>query len=164
MSGSILGKNFQISTWGESHGSALGVVIDGCPAGLNLSEEDIQSDLDLRKPGSNKFGTQRKESDTVHILSGVFEGKTTGTPISLIVYNENHKSSDYSNIKDVLYEARLGFPFYYVYIKSTDITKVDSDFLSKLRQEIGVEIGNEIIKSVELCIDFDATKKRARKK
>ena len=70
----------------------------------------------------------------------------------------------YSNIKDVLYEARLGFPFYYVYIKSTDITKVDSDFLSKLRQEIGVEIGNEIIKSVELCIDFDATKKRARKK
>ena len=98
MSGSVYGKNFTVSTWGESHGKALGVVIDGCPAGIELSEEDIQKDLDLRKPGSNKFGTKRKESDTVHILSGVFEGKTTGTPISLIVYNEDQHSKDYGNL------------------------------------------------------------------
>lgn len=111
MSGSIFGKNFQISTWGESHGEALGVVIDGCPAGLSLCEEDIQADLDLRKPGSNKFGTQRKESDTVHILSGVFEGKTTGTPISLVIYNENHKSADYSNIKDVFRPGHADYTF-----------------------------------------------------
>lgn len=98
MSGSVYGKNFTVSTWGESHGKALGVVIDGCPAGIELSEKDIQKDLDLRKPGSNKFGTKRKESDAVHILSGVFEGKTTGTPISLIVYNEDQHSRDYGNI------------------------------------------------------------------
>ncbi len=111
MSGSILGKNFQISTWGESHGSALGVVIDGCPAGLDLCEEDIQKDLNLRKPGSNKFGTSRKESDAVHILSGVFEGKTTGTPISLVVYNENQKSSDYTNIKNIFRPSHADYTF-----------------------------------------------------
>ena len=115
MSGSILGKNFQISTWGESHGEALGVVIDGCPAGIALCEEDIQKDLDLRKPGSNKFGTQRKESDTVHILSGVFEGKTTGTPISLVVYNENQKSRDYSNIMNVFRPGHADYTFYKKY-------------------------------------------------
>ncbi len=115
MSGSIIGKNFQISTWGESHGAALGVVIDGCPAGIALCEEDIQKDLDLRKPGSNKFGTQRKESDTVHILSGVFEGKTTGTPISLVVYNENQKSRDYSNIMNVFRPGHADYTFYKKY-------------------------------------------------
>jgi len=111
MSGSIWGKNFQISTWGESHGKALGVVIDGCPSGISLSEEDIQKDLDLRKPGSNKYGTKRNESDTIHILSGVFEGRTTGTPISLIVYNEDHNSSDYSNIKDIFRPGHADFTF-----------------------------------------------------
>ena len=84
MSGSIYGKNFQISTWGESHGEALGVVIDGCPAGLSLCEKDIQTDLDLRKPGSNKFGTQRKKATLFIYFQVVFEGKTTGTPISLV--------------------------------------------------------------------------------
>ncbi|MBR5467972.1 MAG: chorismate synthase [Firmicutes bacterium] len=120
MSGSVYGKNFTISTWGESHGKALGVVIDGCPAGIELCEEDIQKDLDLRKPGSNKFGTKRKESDTVHILSGVFEGKTTGTPISLVVYNEDHHSADYGNIAytyrpghaDYTFDAKYGFRDY----------------------------------------------------
>lgn len=120
MSGSVFGKNFTVSTWGESHGKALGVVIDGCPAGISLLEEDIQKDLDLRKPGSNKFGTKRKESDTVHILSGVFEGKTTGTPISLVIYNEDQHSKDYGNIAytyrpghaDYTFDEKYGFRDY----------------------------------------------------
>ena len=85
MAGSIYGKLFTVTTWGESHGKGLGVVIDGCPAGIALSEEDIQIYLDRRKPGQNEFTTKRNESDKVSILSGVFEGKTTGTPISLVV-------------------------------------------------------------------------------
>ncbi|SIR18271.1 chorismate synthase [Halanaerobium kushneri] len=101
MAGSILGDIFKISTWGESHGKALGVVIDGCPAGLELSEADIQKDLDRRKPGQSPFATPRKEGDKIEILSGVFEGRTTGTPISLIIYNKNQKSKDYSALKDV---------------------------------------------------------------
>ncbi|HHW67007.1 MAG: chorismate synthase [Epulopiscium sp.] len=120
MAGSIFGKHFQISTWGESHGKALGVVIDGCPAGISLSEEDIQKDLDRRKPGQSPFSTPRKESDKVEILSGVFEGKTTGTPISLIVYNTNQRSYDYSEIAkcyrpghaDFTYDEKYGFRDY----------------------------------------------------
>jgi len=111
MGGSIFGNNFRITTWGESHGTGLGVVIDGCPAGLPLSEEDIQSFLDRRKPGQSKFTTPRKESDTVHILSGVFEGKTTGTPISLAVWNENQKSKDYSAIADIYRPGHADFGF-----------------------------------------------------
>ena len=96
MAGSILGDLFKLSTWGESHGKALGAVVDGCPAGLELAEEDIQKDLNRRRPGQSPFTTPRKEGDKVEILSGVFEGKTTGTPISLIIYNKNQKSKDYS--------------------------------------------------------------------
>lgn len=98
MAGSIYGNIFRISTWGESHGKAIGVVVDGCPAGLELSEEDIQKFLDRRKPGTSPFVTPRKESDIVEILSGVFEGKTTGTPISMIVRNMDQHSKDYSEI------------------------------------------------------------------
>ncbi|AUS97633.1 chorismate synthase [Clostridium thermosuccinogenes] len=120
MSGSIFGKVFQISTWGESHGKALGVVIDGCPAGISLCEEDIQKDLDKRKPGNSPFSTPRKEDDRVEILSGVFEGKTTGTPISLIVHNTNQRSSDYTEISrlyrpghaDYTYDQKYGFRDY----------------------------------------------------
>jgi len=120
MSGSIYGKNFQISTWGESHGKALGVVIDGCPAGLELCEADIQKDLDRRKPGRSKFSTPRVEDDAVEILSGVFEGKTTGTPISLIIYNNNQRPYDYSEISkcyrpghaDYVYNEKYGFRDY----------------------------------------------------
>jgi len=120
MSGSVLGKNFRITTWGESHGKALGVVIDGCPAGIPLSEEDIQKDLDKRKPGNSPFSTPRKEDDKVEILSGVFEGKTTGTPISLIVYNNNQRSYDYSELAqcyrpghaDYTYDQKYGFRDY----------------------------------------------------
>ena len=98
MAGSNYGKLFQITTWGESHGKALGVVIDGCPAGLPLSLEDIQVFLDRRKPGTSSISTPRKEADQVEILSGVFEGKTTGTPISLLVPNTSQISKDYSEI------------------------------------------------------------------
>ncbi len=98
MAGSSFGNIFKITTWGESHGKALGVVIDGCPAGLSLCEEDIQVYLDRRKPGQSRISTPRREDDAVEILSGVFEGRTTGTPISLMVRNTSQISKDYSEI------------------------------------------------------------------
>ena len=98
MAGSSMGTIFKITTWGESHGAGIGVVIDGCPAGLSLSEKEIQSFLNRRKPGQNRFSTPRKEDDAVEILSGVFEGRTTGTPISLLVRNTSQRSQDYSEI------------------------------------------------------------------
>ena len=101
MSGSVYGTIFKISTWGESHGAGVGVVVDGCPAGLPLNEEDIQKYLDRRKPGQSKFTTARSEGDKAEILSGVFEGKTTGTPISIVIRNTDQRSHDYSNIMDV---------------------------------------------------------------
>ena len=94
MAGSIYGTLFRVSTWGESHGKGIGVVIDGCPAGLPLDEEDIQRYLDRRKPGQSRFTTARQEGDQVEILSGVFEGKTTGTPIALEVRNTDQRSHD----------------------------------------------------------------------
>ena len=94
MAGSSFGNIFRITTWGESHGKGIGVVVDGCPAGLPLCEEDIQKFLDRRKPGQSKFTTQRNESDTVEIVSGIFEGKTTGTPISMMVWNKDQHSAD----------------------------------------------------------------------
>ncbi len=101
MAGSGYGTQFKITTWGESHGKALGVVIDGCPAGLKLNESDIQIFMDRRKPGTGALTTMRKESDMVEILSGVFEGVTTGCPISLMVKNEDQRSKDYGNIANV---------------------------------------------------------------
>ena len=98
MAGNTFGKIFRITTWGESHGKALGVVVDGVPAGLPVSEADIQAFLDRRKPGASRFSTPRKEADAVQILSGVFEGKTTGTPISLLIPNTSQRSADYSEI------------------------------------------------------------------
>lgn len=111
MAGSTYGKLFKISTWGESHGKAIGVVIDGCPSGVPLTIEDIQSDLDKRKPGQSPYATPRKEADKVEILSGIFEGKTTGTPISLIVHNTNQKSKDYSNIAKVYRPGHADYAF-----------------------------------------------------
>ena len=98
MAGSTFGTIFRVSTWGESHGKGVGVVVDGCPAGLSITEEDIQVYLNRRKPGQSRFTTPRKEDDCVEILSGVFEGKTTGTPISMVVYNKTQRSGDYSEI------------------------------------------------------------------
>lgn len=111
MAGSTYGTIFKITTWGESHGKALGVVIDGCPAGLPLSEEDIQPYLDRRKPGQTSISTPRKESDQVELLSGVFEGKTTGTPISLMIRNTSQKSSDYSQIASCYRPGHADYPF-----------------------------------------------------
>lgn len=118
--GSSIGTVFKVTTWGESHGAAIGVVVDGCPAGLALCEADIQTLLDRRKPGQSKFTTQRKEGDQVEILSGVFEGKTTGTPISMIVRNLDQRSADYSQIAgcyrpghaDYTYDEKYGFRDY----------------------------------------------------
>lgn len=120
MAGSTFGTQFKITTWGESHGQGIGVVIDGCPAGLSLDETDIQQFLNRRKPGQSRFSTPRKENDQVQILSGVFEGKTTGTPISLIVFNENQRSADYSDIAsyyrpghaDYTFDMKYGFRDY----------------------------------------------------
>ena len=98
MSGNTLGTLFTVTSFGESHGPALGCVVDGCPPGLALSEADIQHDLDRRKPGTSRHVTQRRESDKVEILSGVFEGKTTGTPIALLIRNEDQRSKDYGNM------------------------------------------------------------------
>lgn len=120
MAGSHYGTLFQISTWGESHGKALGVVVDGCPAGLPLEEKDIQKYLDRRKPGQSKISTPRKEADQVEILSGVFDGKTTGTPISMLVPNTSQKSGDYSEIAsyyrpghaDYTFDQKYGFRDY----------------------------------------------------
>ena len=98
MASSSTGQMFVVINFGESHGPAVGCVIDGCPPGLELSVEDIQRDLDRRRPGTSRFVTQRRESDAVHILSGVYEGKTTGTPIALIIYNEDQRSKDYGSI------------------------------------------------------------------
>ncbi|MDF2944025.1 MAG: aroC [Herbinix sp.] len=120
MSGSVFGTIFKISTWGESHGNGIGVVIDGCPAGLFLEEEYVQAYLNRRKPGQTKYSTPRKEEDKVSILSGVFEGRTTGTPISLVVYNENQRSGDYSSIAsyyrpghaDYTFDQKYGFRDY----------------------------------------------------
>lgn len=120
MSGSSFGNLFRITTWGESHGKALGVVIDGCPAGLVLEERDIQAFLDRRKPGQTAVSTPRREADRVEILSGVFEGKTTGTPILLLIPNTSQKSSDYSDIAsyyrpghaDYSFDEKFGFRDY----------------------------------------------------
>jgi len=117
MSGNSFGNSFVVTTFGESHGVALGCVIDGCPPGLELSKEDIQKELDKRKPGSSKYTTQRKEDDEVEILSGVFEGRTTGTPIGLMIRNQDQKSKDYDDLKDTfrpshadyVYSKKYGF-------------------------------------------------------
>ena len=120
MAGSSFGNLFRITTWGESHGPALGVVVDGCPAGLTLEAGDIQTYLDRRKPGQNRISTPRREADEVEILSGVFEGRTTGTPISMMIRNTSQHSADYSEIAgcyrpghaDYTYDAKYGFRDY----------------------------------------------------
>ena len=152
MAGSIFGTHFRIETFGESHGEGLGVVIDGCPAGLSLCAEDIQIYLNRRKPGQSKFTTPRKEADAVEILSGVFEGKTTGTPIALLVRNTSQRSSDYSEIAssyrpghaDFTFDAKYGFRDYRGGGRSSGretIGRVAAGAIAcKLLQELGVTV------------------------
>lgn len=109
--GSTIGNIFKITTWGESHGKAIGVVVDGCPAGLSLCEEDIQVYLDRRKPGQSRFTTPRREEDKVEILSGVFEGKTTGTPVSMIIPNKDQRSRDYGEIASIYRPGHADYTF-----------------------------------------------------
>ncbi len=109
------GNRFRFTTFGESHGKALGCIVDGVPAGIKIDEEFIQSEMDRRKPGQNKFATARKEGDVVEILSGIFEGITTGTPISMVIFNENQKSSDYSNVKDLFRPGHADFTYFNKY-------------------------------------------------
>ena len=120
MAGNTFGRVFTVTSFGESHGPALGCVVDGCPPGLALSEADLQPDVDRRRPGTSQYTSQRREPDTVRILSGVFEGRTTGTPIGLIVENQDQRSRDYEKIKDrfrpghadYTYQQKYGFRDY----------------------------------------------------
>ena len=120
MSGNTIGKLFAVTSFGESHGPAIGCIVDGCPPGMSLTEADLQEDLDRRKPGTSRHTTQRREADEVKILSGVFEGKTTGTPISLLIENTDQRSKDYSKISetfrpghaDYTYQQKYGFRDY----------------------------------------------------
>jgi len=111
MAGNSIGKLFTVTSFGESHGPALGCIIDGCPPGLELDSSDLQRDLDRRKPGTSRFTTQRREADEVKILSGIFEGKTTGTPIGLLIENTDQRSKDYSNIKDSFRPAHADYTY-----------------------------------------------------
>lgn len=111
MPGNTFGQAFAVTTFGESHGRAIGAVVDGCPPGLELAESDLQRDLDRRRPGQSKYTTQRKEDDVVRILSGVFDGTTTGTPIALLIENTDQRSRDYSKIKDVYRPAHADFTY-----------------------------------------------------
>ncbi len=159
MSGSTIGNILKITTWGESHGKGLGVVVDGCPAGIVLNEEIIQKDMDRRKPGANKYGTKRQEGDKIQILSGVFEGKTTGTPISMAVFNEDQRSRDYSNIMNVYrpghadmgFDKKYGFRDYRGGGRSSGretLARVAGGVVAKqLLSEIGIEI-NAYTKSI----------------
>lgn len=152
MAGSTFGTLFRITTWGESHGKGIGVVIDGCPAGLSLCEEDIQTFLNRRKPGQNKYTTARQEADAVEILSGVFEGKTTGTPISLVVFNKDQRSKDYSDIAsyyrpghaDYTFDQKYGFRDYRGGGRSSGretIGRVAAGAVaSKILQELGIQV------------------------
>ncbi len=171
MSGSIYGNLFKLSTWGESHGPGIGVVVDGCPAGLALKEEDIQLYLDRRKPGQNQYSTPRKEDDTVQILSGVFQGYTTGTPISLIVYNKDQRSKDYSDIAgyyrpghaDYTFDQKYGFRDYRGGGRSsgreTTARVAAGAIAASILKEMGIEV-NAYTKSIgPISIDYEKCKR-----
>src|SRR5512140_2304548 len=115
MSGNTFGTLFTVTTFGESHGPAIGCIVDGCPPGMELSKEDVQLDLDRRKPGTSRHVTQRREADTVEILSGVFEGKTTGTPIALLIRNEDQRSKDYGSIAQTFRPGHADYTYWQKY-------------------------------------------------
>jgi len=153
VAGNTFGKIFTVTSFGESHGAALGCVVDGCPPGLELREADLQADVDRRRPGTSKFTTQRRESDTVRILSGVFEGRTTGTPIGLLVENEDQRSRDYEKIKDrfrpghadYTYQQKYGFRDYRGGGRSSareTVMRVAAGAIARkfLRERLGVSI------------------------
>ena len=170
MAGSQFGKIFHISTFGESHGKALGVVVDGCPAGLSLSEEDIQEMLERRRPGKNLKMTQRKEGDKVEILSGIFEGKTTGTPIAMVVRNEDQRSKDYGEIAhafrpghgDYGFFAKYGFRDYRGGGRSSGretIARVAAGAIAKkMLLELGISVRAKVIELAGISLTEDRQK------
>lgn len=173
MAGSSFGNIFRITTWGESHGEALGVVIDGCPAGLTVDASDIQAYLDRRKPGQTKIATPRKEADAAEILSGIFEGRTTGTPISIMVRNTSQHSADYSEIAgyyrpghaDYTFDAKYGFRDYRGGGRSSGRETVGrvaaGAVAAKLLREFGIEL-TAYTKSIgPVSIDMDKFDKNA---
>jgi chorismate synthase len=169
MSGNSFGKLFQITTFGESHGIALGCIVDGCPPNIELSEEDIQIELNKRKPGTSRYTTQRKESDEVKILSGVFEGKTTGTPISLAVYNQDQKSKDYNKIKDLFRPSHADFTYQNKYnirdyrgggrsSARETLARVASGAIAKkiLKQKFNIEIHSYLSQIGDIKINYES--------
>ena len=173
MAGSTLGTIFRITTWGESHGKALGVVIDGCPAGLELNESDIQEYLNRRKPGQSNITTSRKEADEVEILSGVFEGRTTGTPISMMVRNTSQISKDYSDIAsyyrpghaDYTFDEKYGFRDYRGGGRSSGretIGRVAAGAVAcKILKQMGIEVTAYTTAIGDIRIDMDRFEKQA---
>ena len=167
MSGNTLGKLFCVTSFGESHGPAIGCVVDGCPPGMELSEADIQPELDRRKPGTSRHVTQRREEDTVEILSGVFEGKTTGTPIALLIRNTDAKSKDYSKIRDLFRPGHADYTYLQKYgirdyrgggrqsARETAVRVAAAAIAKKwLRQKFGVIVHGHLVQLGPLKIPF----------
>ena len=174
MGANSFGVKFCMTTFGESHGKAIGCVVDGVPAGLKIDEAYIQEELDRRKPGQNRFATQRKEDDKVEILSGVFEGLSTGTPISMVIYNTNQKSRDYSNIKDLFRPSHADFTYFHKYglrdyrgggrssARETAVRVAAGAIAKLMLKEIGVEIRSGIFEIGDIqakSFDFEHPKK-----
>jgi len=168
------GQRFKFTTFGESHGKALGCIVDGVPAGIKIDEEFIQEEMNRRKPGQNAYATARKEGDKVEILSGVFEGITTGTPISMVIFNENQKSKDYTNIKDLFRPGHADFTYYNKYgvrdyrgggrsSARETAARVAAGAIAKLMlNELNIEIQSGIceidgIKSIKTDFEFSKT-------
>ncbi len=170
MAGNSFGQLFRITTFGESHGGAVGVVVDGCPPGIAITEDEIQIELDRRKPGQSKITTPRKEADKIKILSGIFEGKTTGTPILIIAYNEEFESDDYLELKDAYrpshadytYEAKYGFRDWRGSGRASareTLARVAAGAVAKkyLKQKLGIEFISfvEQVGNIKANIDFN---------
>ena len=176
MAGSTFGTIFRMTTWGETHGKAVGGVVDGCPAGLSICEEDVQKYLNRRKPGQSQYTTKRNEADAVEILSGIFDGKTTGTPISMAVFNKDQKSKDYSAIKDLYrpghadytFDAKYGFRDYRGGGRSSGretLARVAAGAIAaKVLEEMGIEIFayTRAIGPVEISMDRFSREEREK--
>ena len=173
MAGNSFGQLFRITTFGESHGGAVGVVVDGCPPGIEISEAEIQAALDRRRPGQSKITTPRKEADRIHILSGYFEGKTTGTPVLMLAHNEDVKSEDYNNLKDLFrpshadytYEAKYGSRDWRGSGRASareTLARVAAGAIAQkyLKQELGIECLSyvEQVGDIKADIDFNTVK------
>jgi chorismate synthase len=169
MSGNTLGTLFTLTSFGESHGPAIGGVVDGCPPGLELCAEDIQVELDRRKPGTSRHVTQRKEPDTVEILSGIFEGKTTGTPIALLIRNQDQRSQDYGNIAETFRPGHADYTYWHKYgvrdhrgggrssARETAVRVAAGAIAKKwLKQRYGVTIRGYMSQMGEISIPFEA--------